>query len=400
MLSWLAFAQDEASDSTEVFYEEEAYTEEEETMKNWALRGYIKDLRTVYFLPDLDLIQVDNMIHNRLFFEWYPNDNWTFKADLRNRIFYGNTFQLLPMSIYADLVTDANNDVLDLTAMVIEQDAFLFHMMIDRLFVDYTKGNWQISAGRQRINWGINTFFNPNDIFNSYNFTDFDYEERPGSDALRVQYYTGAASSVEFAMKAFDDTDEIVAGGLWKFNKANYDFQVLGGVAFKDVVVGGGWSGAIKNIGFKGEATAFLPYEAFGDSVSFAGSLGLDYFFDNSAFVSAGFLLNSNGTADSLNLATAGLLNSTETLSAKNLYPYKYAIFTSFSYPISPLINGALSLVYSPSIDNALFISPTLTYSVKDNVDLDAVGQFFALNFQGNYSMPSKAVFVRLKWSF
>ena len=398
MLPWLMFAQDEDSVSFETNTTVEEFAEEE--MKNWSLRGYVKDLRTVYFAPNFDNIIIDNMIHNRLFFEWYPDEQWTVKADLRNRIFYGNTFQTLPMSDYSELISDANNDYFDLSAMIIDQDAFLFHSMIDRLYVDYTKDKLQISAGRQRINWGINTFFNPNDIFNSYNFTDFDYEERPGSDALRVQYYTGVASSVEIAVKAFDDIDEIVAGALWKFNKKNYDFQVLGGIANEDIVLGGGWAGSIKNLGFKGEFSTFLPYDDFGDSVSFAGTLGLDYFFGNSAYLSAGLLLNSNGTTESL-LATGGnLLYSTETRNAKNLYPYQYAIFTAVSYPFSPILNGAISVVYSPSDDQALFISPTLTYSVKDNLDLDAIGQFFALNFQNQYSLASKAVFVRLKWSF
>ena len=405
ILPWATFAQNEDDDedgtSTEEYLEqiyEEGELEEE--MKNWSLRGYVKDLRTVSLLDNLDNISMDNMIHNRLFFEWYPNDNWTFKADLRNRIFYGNTFQTLPMSEYSELISDANNDFFDLFAMIIDKNAFLFHSMIDRLYVDYTKDKLQISAGRQRINWGINTFFNPNDIFNSYNFTDFDYEERPGSDALRVQYYTGVASSVEIAVKAFDDIDEIVAGALWKFNKKNYDCQILAGVANEDIVLGGGWSGSIKNLGFKGEFSTFLPYENIGDSVSFAGTLGLDYFLQNSAYLSAGFLLNSNGTTESLLTTGGSLFNSTETLSAKNLYPYQYAIFTAVSYPFSPMLNGALSVVYSPGEDQALFINPTLTYSVKDNLDFDAVGQLFALNLQNNYTLASKALFVRLKWSF
>jgi hypothetical protein len=399
LLPFASFAQEE--DSIEVEIDTFAFTDTTEPIiKKWSLRGYVKDLRTLYFLPNFDNMAMDNMIHNRLFFEWYPSEHWSVKADLRNRIFYGNTFQTMPMSAYSDLITDANNDYFDLSAMIMDKDAFLLHSMIDRLYADYTKDKLQISLGRQRINWGINTFFNPNDIFNSYNFTDFDYEERPGSDALRIQYYTGAASSVEVAIKAFDEADEIVAGALWKFNTSNYDFQVLSGVANKDIVLGGGWAGSIQQIGFKGEFSTFLPYENLGDSLSFAGTLGLDYFFGNSAYLSAGFLLNSNGTTESLLLSGGNLLNSTEPLSAKNLYPYQYAIFTAVAYPFSPMLNGGISVVYSPSDDQALFISPTLTYSVKDNLAFDAIGQFFALNFQNQYTLVSKAIFIRLKWSF
>ena len=107
--------------------------------------------------------------------------------------------------------------------------------MLDRLYLDYVKGNLEVRLGRQRVNWGINTVWNPNDIFNAFTFTDFDYEERPGSDALRVKYYTGFASSIEIAVKAFDRKEDAVGGILWKFNKWNYDFQALVGIMQEDL---------------------------------------------------------------------------------------------------------------------------------------------------------------------
>ena len=51
-----------------------------------------------------------------------------------------------------------------------------------------------LRIGRQRINWGVNLAWNPNDLFNAYSLIDFDYQERPGSDAIRFQYYMGDLS--------------------------------------------------------------------------------------------------------------------------------------------------------------------------------------------------------------
>ena len=394
------FSQDTASiyleetDSVEVIFEEE-------TIKNWSLSGYVKDLRLVIFNPDLDNVLLDNLIHNRLNFEWYMNDKWTFKAEMRNRVFYGNLVQF--DTAYAEKVSNANNDVVDMSAVLLNRNAVVMHSMFDRLNINYSSGNWNIRLGRQRINWGINLLWNPNDIFNSYNFTDFDYEERPGSDALLIQYYTGAASSIEVAVKAFTDKKDMVAAGLWKFNTNNYDFQILGGVAYEDIVFGGGWAGNLGNAGFKGEFSTFMPYADNGDSVSFSGTFGIDYSFKNSTFVAAGFLFNSNGTADRLDLTSGGLTigsSSSATLTAKNLYPYKYATFAQVSYPFTPIFSGALSMVYSPSTDNALFINPTLTTSVTQNLDFDVVAQLFAMDFLGEYQLVSKALFLRLKRSF
>ena len=84
---------------------------------------------------------------------------------------------------------------------ILTEKSFFLNTTIDRLWVDFNYGKLQVRAGRQRINWGQTLIWNPNDIFNAYSFFDFDYIERPGSDAVRVQYYPGSSSSVEAAVK-------------------------------------------------------------------------------------------------------------------------------------------------------------------------------------------------------
>ncbi|MCB0557706.1 MAG: hypothetical protein KDD09_02100, partial [Phaeodactylibacter sp.] len=148
----------------------------------------------------------DNLIHNRLNFRWMINDELKLRTDLRTRVFYGDLVRANPN--YGDAIDNVNNDYFDLSLVLLDENAWVVQSMIDRLYLEYFKGNWEVRLGRQRINWGISTVWNPNDIFNAFSFTDFDYEERPGSDALRVKYYTGFASSVELAVRMFDHFDE------------------------------------------------------------------------------------------------------------------------------------------------------------------------------------------------
>jgi hypothetical protein len=54
----------------------------------------------------------------------------------------------------------------------------------DRLLVTFEKESWNVLLGQQRINWGQTLVWNPNDIFNTYSFFDFDYVERPVCDAF------------------------------------------------------------------------------------------------------------------------------------------------------------------------------------------------------------------------
>lgn len=362
---------------------------QEEKPKNWALSGYVKNLQTLLFFED-NYLQ-DNLIHNRLNFRWFINEGLNFKAELRNRFFWGDLVKANPA--YAALTDNASNDWLDFSAVILNKNNLVFHSVFDRLYLEYTKNRWEIRLGRQRVNWGISTVWNPNDIFNAFSFTDFDYEERPGSDAIRIKYYTGVASSVEVVAKGFDDIKEAVIAGMWKFNKESYDFQLLAGLVMEDFAVGTGWAGNLGNAGFKGEATYFIPLEAQGKA-SFALALGIDYAFTNSYYLNLGYLYNNNGS----NEASVGNLFNFQ-LSARNLYPYKHALFLQQSYPLSPLLNASLAIIYSPVKVNPLFINPVLTFSIKENWDIDAVGQI-VFNEDEGYKSPVQAAFLRLKYSF
>ncbi|MCO6491155.1 MAG: hypothetical protein J5I98_22245 [Phaeodactylibacter sp.] len=375
---------------------------QEDEPRNWSFDGYIKNMQTLLFFndayPDLsqgvlvDTFLQDNLIHHRLNFRWLMTDELKLRADLRTRVFYGDLVRATPN--YGDAVDNVNNDYFDLSLVLLEENAWVMHTMIDRLYLEYFKGPWEVRLGRQRINWGISTVWNPNDIFNAFSFTDFDYEERPGSDALRVKYYTGFASSIELAVRAFDDFDEATIAGMWKFNTGTYDIQILGGYDRNFLVAGGGWAGNLGDAGLKGELSCFLPLEEEQDE-AFAATAGIDYSFENSLYLQGGYLYNSSGSTD----ASVTNLFAFE-LSARNLYPYRHAVFAQVSYPFTPLLNGGAALIYSPVAVHALFVNPTLTLSVAENWDLDLVGQVTFDKEERGYVSPVQAFFLRLKHSY
>lgn len=367
---------------------------QEEEPPKLRVDGYVKDLQTVFVfnakstLGDI-FIYDQNQIHNRINVQWQIAPSWLFKVDFRNRLFWG---YLSTTDVIRGL--DAANDYFDLSIGKSNDKGLAYHAMIDRLYLEWMKGNWELRVGRQRINWGINTVWNPNDVFNAFSFTDFDYEERPGSDALRVRYYTGFASSLEIAAKMADSLEAAVIAGMARFNAGGYDFQVLGGLVQNELALGGGWAGNIKNAGFKGEFTWFQPLKKEEKS-SFAGTFGIDYMTSKSLYLSGGFLFNSNGTT---NGSIASLFDFE--LSAKNLYPYKYSIFLQGGYPITPLLNSGLALIYSPSKVHAIFLNPTITYSIAQNWDLDLVGQLALEKEDKKFRSPIQGLFLRTKFSY
>jgi len=162
-----------------------------------------------------------------------------------------------------------DHGLIDLNWAWLDEPGIVGVSQIDRAWVKYNRQGWDITLGRQRINWGVNTFWNSNDLLNTFNLVDFDYEERPGTDAVRVQRYFKNYSSIDIAIAPSKYDSTWVGAGMYKFNKWTYDFQVLGGWWNEDVALGVGWAGNLKTASFNLFSTAekFSRHKRFGHCV-------------------------------------------------------------------------------------------------------------------------------------
>lgn len=364
-------------------------------LKKLEIKGYVKQLQTFILVRGLDSLLTDNLLHNRVDFNYTLDTTLNLVAEMRTRIFYGDLLRQVPQ--YSELI-DSGNDVWDLSDMPVKSRSLLVHTMFDRAYLDWTKGQLEMRLGRQRINWGLNLVWNPNDIFNAYSFFDFDYEERPGSDALRIRYFKGFAGGIEFAARLSTDPAKKAIAGMYKLNRNGYDWQLLGGVLGREAVLGLGWAGNIQDAGFKGEFTYLHPYQnLLHKTGQLLASVSADYSFASSLYLHGSVLYNSQG--DSNPQALLFQTFQPGRLSVKNLSPYRYNVFGQISYSFHPLLVGGLSTIYFPQ-DQALFLNPILTYSAFPNVDLDAVGQLFLDSEREKFRVVTKVAFARLKWSF
>jgi len=371
--------------------------------KSYTIKGYVKSLQSVNIIDDPLFVAVlgskaitSNFLHNRLNFKWYVNDKITYATDLRTRFFWGEALKTGFLSA-ENIGSDVG--ITDLSFNVFKNDYSLLNTQIDRLWLNWYKDKWEIRIGRQRINWGINIAFNPNDLFNTYNFFDFDYEERPGADAVKVTYNPNFNSSFEFAFSPpkIDSTfnlNKSVSAIKYSFNKWNYDFQVIGGYYKTDVALGIGWAGNIKNGGFKGEATYFIPTAADGkDNLNIA--LTYDNVFGKIYFQVA-TLYNLKGSTSS-GIGELALLTNTN-LSPKNLFPFKYTFLTSGIITLNPLNTITAAVIYSPGA-NALILTPSFSHSIANNWSIDCFVQSFFLEQEKFKHFTSNAT-LRLRWSF
>lgn len=365
--------------------------------KKMTLSGYVKDM-LLYFRPSTKYPGLDNdfyysnVVHNRLKFRWYPNGHLTFGIEVRNRLLSGSMISDLP---FYKTTIDFDPGYFNLSKVVVSKNSWFLHSFVDRAWMEYASGNWQITFGRQRVNWGMNLVWNPNDLFNTFSYFDFDYEERPGCDALRIKYFTNATSSAELVLKAGHTTDEHTFAGLYRFLAWNYDFQFLAGQSGPDYVSGFGWSGDIKGGGFRGEVSWFIPrLNKPQNSESVVASVSGDYTFRNNLYVQGGILFNSQDTA-----LSKGLSLFDTNLSVKNMSHSKYALLLQTSYPITPLFSASAASIINAD-DGSFYIGPTLTWSISNNLELSLIGQLFFGENKTEYGDTGKAASARLKWAF
>ena len=362
----------------------------QEKDQKFFMAGYIKNLNELSFMDKFDQLEWTVLLHNRLNFKCVLNDEISLRLEIRNRLFYGDRVNSPGFSE----AISYDNGLVDLSWNVVESDNILFNTMIDRFLINYTNENWDITLGRQRINWGINLVWNPNDIFNTYNFLDFDYEERPGSDALRVQYYIGDFSKIEVAAKKGNTSDAVIIAAMCKFNTQSYDVQLLTGIYQKDWVIGVGWAGNLKNTGFKGEVSCFVPYETYFESATVLSASGsVDYAFKNGLYLN-GSLLYSSNAKDSI--LTGSILDYAY-ISAKHLMPYTYSGSLQLTKEFSPIIYATLHFIYSTT-NHSVISMPSVTYSFTTNWEINFTGQSF-YEFDEFTNLMNR-FFLRIRWSF
>jgi len=360
--------------------------------KPWIeFHGYIEDMPFSSFGGGADSVSMQNLINNRLNFKFNISKKISARLEIRNRIFWGDIVSSTP---YFSKTINQYPGNFNLSKVWVESENFVFQSSIDRMLVQYADSKWDIKIGRQRINWGINNIWNPNDIFNAYNFLDFVYVERPGNDAVRVQHFLKNNSILEFALKPGKEKDQSIAALMYKLNTNKYDLQFLSGVYNTDIVFGSGWAGSIKDAGFKGEISYFHPKQKFTDSTGvISASAMLDYVFKKEWYASFSILFNSNP----LPMTDLNFLSFSVT--AKNLFPFRYTFYAGVSKPFTPIFSMNASLIYSPE-NNTLILFPSFAWNIAHNFDADITLQSFFANQGNQYKSQGNILYLRGKWSF
>ena len=352
-------------------------------------KGYLKELGAITFNDHADRFQYDNIIHNRFETTWRLSNKLSLQADLRTRLISGYSVRNVPGY---DSYLEQDAGYFDLNRNLISNRTHVLNVQSDRLHLSYINNSLEVHIGRQRLNWAKTMVWSPNDLFNNYAYLDFDYEERPGTDAIHIQYNWSFASSIELGLQPGKSYDELVLAAMLRTNINTYDVQFIAGKYRKDLVLGAGWMGYVGNAGFRGEASLFIPETIDNPFVNVV--LGSDYMFSNGLMTTFEVLYNGGNQRQSDNLAQLF-----EPPTSRDLFVSEYAYFLNLSKMVSPLISMSGGLL--GAIDEPLHIFiPQVTYSISNSVDLLVLMQIATGRLILDRTEMTNSLFIRLKWSF
>ncbi len=374
---------------------------------SYEISGYVKCLSSIADYPTVESNLYDQQVHTRINISWYPSDALRGQMDLRIRALYGDSLEELP-GFSDEIITDY--DITNLDWHMWDWKKSLGYGQIDRLWLDYTNNNLEITLGRQRIAWGTSMVWNVIDLFNPKSVLDFDYEEKPGADALRVQYYTGAVSKIELSLSPGEDSEHATVAGLYSINISGYDFYGIAGIRNNRWIAGGAWAGSILDGGFRGEflisqspdrdVSRNSPHTTAANESIFASDrtiasfvLSGDYTFPNTFYIHTEFLYNSNGKVEN-----TGVFQQ-EAGDAGMLSPARWSIYQEFAYDITPLTRATVFGIYNPD-DHSSIVVPMVTRSLSTNLDLLLIGFLTSGEQSSEFGSYGNSIHLRLKYSF
>ena len=295
-----------------------------------------------------------------------------------------------------------NDSFFDWQKRLIGKENIVFSGTLDRAWITEYAGDWQATLGRQRIAWGTNLIWNPVDLFNPSSPLDFENEEKPGTDALRIQYYLGPASGIEMAVAPAREADQTVAAVELVLNRWEYDWIALGGRRGSATVFGGAWAGHILGGGFRGEVLYTIPRNVLEDcsgikenDIPFLlASIDGDYTFSNTLYLHGAILYNQEGTT-----RDAGGSVALNAYRRKLLTPGRLSLFAEIAKEIDPRVRVDLTGILNP-YDCSFYTGPSVVWSVMTNFDLTAVGFLFGGGEGTEFGDNGEMILVKLKYSF
>jgi hypothetical protein len=250
-------------------------------------------------------------------------------------------------------------------------DYALDRLVYRRRFERYTLG-----LGRQPIDWGSGRFWQPLNVFGAFAPTDLDTDYKPGIDAVTVDAYPGAFSSLSgaYVLAPKDDAELENSSALHYRRQAGAfsELSLLAGSVVGNRVVGAAFESDWGGMGWRLEGVHYTLEQS--DEQAFFWIAGIDTMFADGTMLAAEWYDNSRGATSEAELGAI----AEDPLVAYGLQQQlgRHVLGVSLQRDLTPLLNGGYTLLAGTLRDGddrrhfSLLHQLNLTYSVSDESDL------------------------------
>lgn len=284
-------------------------------------------------------------------------DNWfaTAIGDIENHL--GQDYIHAPMhKVSSELRSDTPFSTQSGTAYYGEGELYA---QIYRLYGGYSDARHRISAGLQKLSFGVGRIWNPTDLFNPKNPLALEPDEVYGAFSMAYTYSPSDFSQISAVVAQRADSSFKYAGRVKGYTE--YADMALSCVSADDMeMVGYEIEGELagSGIGLRSEG-GWLDDKLLGRRY-FQGIIGIDYGFENSLILVGEWLHTNHTFKEEISLALPSG-------SRQNLVrSHDYAAISA-GYQIDPLLHGSFAGIVNVE-DRSYYLSPSLRYSLKDDM--------------------------------
>lgn len=261
-------------------------------------------------------------------------------------------------------------EAVDLSWSMDDTDLFL-QGRTDRLFLQTSFGNHTLRVGRQAISFGHGMVFNPMDLVQPFSIATIDNEYKAGIDAVRLDSYFGMTGQVTgvIAYAGSWDRDGLTAVLNAQGTIGLTDISVFAGSVRSDVVLGTGLVSSVGAVGLHSDVTLTLPETDEDPFIRVTtGALWRPF---SSSSVTMEYYYQSLGASDA-----SGYLDfaSSDRYARGELWVMGQHYATiGWGQELTAL--SMLNAAFIANLkDASMMVSPSLSVSVSDNVQMVAGG--------------------------
>lgn len=254
---------------------------------------------------------------------------------------------------------------------------------IDRLHLMANIDRFNITLGRQRIAWGTGRIWNPTDMFNPINPTNFAKIEKDGVDAVLMKYNFSSLTDLSIVINPAKHRTNFAL--RFRTNFSEFDVSFMSGKFNKNIVYGIDFAGNLLNAGVRGEmlvSSQIIKY-----------ILGMDYQFSPKIYSLIEYHFNGAGKSKKENYNFYDLITNNSIYLARSYINFQLLFIVHPLSTISILLNRNLN-------DESRYFSLNLSYSILENLNLNWITNIFFGKENTEYWYYPSSLGLRLEYFF